>query len=151
MVSTKGASSAGWLVYTPAKTGSKRAKMHISTKAPTMEDLSADDDLLSDILIECVLSRCVDRLFNHTDPDCFPPFSLFCSHLAWGTNTISTHKMDPRYRSPRFDSIEATDIVHKYCVYSQDLPTAIEKVCNMAVVKRYLEHKSLKQRTAFQT
>ncbi|KDN47562.1 hypothetical protein K437DRAFT_267850 [Tilletiaria anomala UBC 951] len=87
-----------------------------------MEDLSADDDLLSDILLD---------------------------HLEW-EQPISTHKMNPQYRSPRFDTSEASGIVRRFCVEMQDVVAGVEAICQMSVVKKLLQRKSSRQQAAFQ-
>ena len=71
-----------------------------------MEDLSADDDILSDILL--------DNLE-------FEP-------------AISTHKMNPHYRGHRFDRNAVSLIVRKRVVVERDITAAIEDLTKLGII-----------------
>ncbi|PWY98791.1 hypothetical protein BCV70DRAFT_164136 [Testicularia cyperi] len=87
-----------------------------------MEDLSADDDILSDILL--------DNLE-------FEP-------------AISTHKMNPNYRGQRFDRNTVSLIVRKRVVVERDITAAIDDLSKLGVVHKYLANKTQRQVGSFQ-
>ncbi|SNX81877.1 uncharacterized protein MEPE_00582 [Melanopsichium pennsylvanicum] len=87
-----------------------------------MEDLSADDDILSDILL--------DNLE-------FEP-------------AISTHKMNPNYRGQRFDRNAVSLIVRKRVVVEKDISAAIEDLSKLGIIQKYLMNKTQRQTTSFQ-
>uniref|UniRef100_V5EW16 SET domain-containing protein n=1 Tax=Kalmanozyma brasiliensis (strain GHG001) TaxID=1365824 RepID=V5EW16_KALBG len=87
-----------------------------------MEDLSADDDILSDILL--------DNLE-------FEP-------------AISTHKMNPNYRGHRFDRNAVSLIVRKRVVVEKDITAAIEDLSKLGIVQKYLTNKTQRQTASFQ-
>ncbi|CAO1630423.1 unnamed protein product [Parajaminaea phylloscopi] len=88
-----------------------------------MEDIAADDDLLSDMLLDSLEFE--------------PP--------------ISTHKMNQAYRSPRFDTQAVIDLVRRRVVIERDIPKALEELCGMSVVRKHLQRKTPRQTQAFQT
>lgn len=65
-----------------------------------VEDLSADDDLLSDLLLD---------------------------NLEWDP-PLATHKMSPHYRSPRVDSAHVARIVRTHCVLRRDCKAALDQL-----------------------
>lgn len=87
-----------------------------------MEDLSADDDILSDILL--------DNLE-------FEP-------------AISTHKMNPNYRGQRFDRNAVSLIVRKRVVVEKDITAAIEDLSKLGIIQKYLSNKTQRQTASFQ-
>ncbi len=87
-----------------------------------MEDLSADDDILSDVL--------VDNLE-------FEP-------------AISTHKMNPNYRGHRFDRNAVSLIVRKRVVVEKDISAAIDDLSKLGIVQKYLTNKTQRQTASFQ-
>lgn len=87
-----------------------------------MEDLSADDDILSDVL--------VDNLE-------FEP-------------AISTHKMNPNYRGHRFDRNAVSPIVRKRVVVEKDISAAIDDLSKLGIVQKYLTNKTQRQTASFQ-
>ncbi len=87
-----------------------------------MEDLSADDDILSDVL--------VDNLE-------FEP-------------AISTHKMNPNYRGHRFDRNAVSLIVRKRVVVEKDISAAIDDLSKLGIVQKYLTNKTQRQIASFQ-
>ncbi|KAJ1030143.1 hypothetical protein NDA16_001055 [Ustilago loliicola] len=87
-----------------------------------MEDLSADDDILSDILL--------DNLE-------FEP-------------AISTHKMNPNYRGHRFDRNAVSLIVRKRVVVEKDITAAIEDLSKLGIIQKYLANKTQRQTASFQ-
>lgn len=87
-----------------------------------MEDLSADDDILSDILL--------DNLE-------FEP-------------AISTHKMNPSYRGQRFDRNAVSLIVRKRVVVEKDITAAIEDLSKLGIIQKYLANKTQRQTASFQ-
>ncbi|SPO20223.1 uncharacterized protein UTRI_00620_B [Ustilago trichophora] len=87
-----------------------------------MEDLSADDDILSDILL--------DNLE-------FEP-------------AISTHKMNPNYRGQRFDRTAVSLIVRKRVVVEKDITAAIEDLSKLGIIQKYLTNKTQRQTASFQ-
>ncbi|SPO21143.1 uncharacterized protein UTRI_00620 [Ustilago trichophora] len=87
-----------------------------------MEDLSADDDILSDILL--------DNLE-------FEP-------------AISTHKMNPNYRGQRFDRNAVSLIVRKRVVVEKDITAAIEDLSKLGIIQKYLTNKTQRQTASFQ-
>ncbi|CDU24164.1 uncharacterized protein SPSC_02793 [Sporisorium scitamineum] len=86
-----------------------------------MEDLSADDDILSDVLL--------DNLE-------FEP-------------AISTHKMNPSYRGHRFDRNAVSLIVRKRVVVEKDITAAIEDLCKLGNIQKYLNNKTQRQIASF--
>ncbi|KAJ9476617.1 SET domain-containing protein [Pseudozyma hubeiensis] len=86
-----------------------------------MEDLSADDDILSDILL--------DNLE-------FEP-------------AISTHKMNPNYRGHRFDRNAVSIIVRKRVVVEKDITAAIEDLGKLGIIQKYLTNKTQRQISSF--
>ncbi|GAC99275.1 hypothetical protein PHSY_006876 [Pseudozyma hubeiensis SY62] len=86
-----------------------------------MEDLSADDDILSDILL--------DNLE-------FEP-------------AISTHKMNPNYRGHRFDRNAVSVIVRKRVVIEKDITAAIEDLGKLGIIQKYLTNKTQRQISSF--
>lgn len=86
-----------------------------------MEDLSADDDILSDILL--------DNLE-------FEP-------------AISTHKMNPHYRGHRFDRNAVSLIVRKRVVVERDITAAIEDLTKLGIIHKYLSNKTQRQISSF--
>ena len=86
-----------------------------------MEDLSADDDILSDVLL--------DNLE-------FEP-------------AISTHKMNPSYRGHRFDRNAVSLIVRKRVVVEKDITAAIEDLCKLGTIQKYLHNKTQRQISSF--
>ncbi|KAJ1041464.1 hypothetical protein NDA11_006173 [Ustilago hordei] len=87
-----------------------------------MEDLSADDDILSDILL--------DNLE-------FEP-------------AISTHKMNPNYRGQRFDRNAVSLIVRKRVVEQKDITAAIEDLGKLGIIQKYLANKTQRQTASFE-
>ncbi|PWN51616.1 hypothetical protein IE53DRAFT_43686 [Violaceomyces palustris] len=87
-----------------------------------MEDLSADDDILSDILLDTLE---------------FEP-------------AISTHKMNPNYRGQRFDRSTVSQIVRRRVVMESDIGAAIEDLSKLGVVQKYLTNKTSRQTVSFQ-
>ncbi|KAN0061979.1 histone lysine methyltransferase Set9 [Thecaphora frezii] len=87
-----------------------------------MEDLSADDDILSDILLDTLE---------------FEP-------------AISTHKMNPHYRGQRFDRATVSQIVRKRVVVERDITKAIEDLGKLGIVQKYLLNKTQRQTASFQ-
>ncbi|SJX60593.1 uncharacterized protein SRS1_11822 [Sporisorium reilianum f. sp. reilianum] len=86
-----------------------------------MEDLSADDDILSDVLL--------DNLE-------FEP-------------AISTHKMNPSYRGHRFDRNAVSLIVRKRVVVEKDITAAIDDLSKLGNIQKYLNNKTQRQIASF--
>ncbi|EPQ26451.1 uncharacterized protein PFL1_06099 [Pseudozyma flocculosa PF-1] len=87
-----------------------------------MEDLSADDDILSDILLDTLE---------------FEP-------------AISTHKMNPNYRGQRFDRGTVSQMVRKRVVVERDVGAAVEDLAKLGIVAKYLQKKTQRQVAGFQ-
>ena len=75
---------------------------------PSMEELQADDDLLSSMLLECV-GVCAVR--SHSSLE-FEP-------------AIVTHKMNPSFRPMRFDREAVTQLVRRHVVWEGNVPAAL--------------------------
>ncbi|PWN28055.1 hypothetical protein BDZ90DRAFT_259882 [Jaminaea rosea] len=88
-----------------------------------MEDISADDDLLGDMLLDSL--------------EFDPP--------------ISTHKMNYTYRSPRFDTSAVINLVRNRVVIEKDVGKALEELCEMPVIRKHLQKKTERQRQTFHT
>ncbi|CAO1624397.1 unnamed protein product [Jaminaea pallidilutea] len=124
-----------WLLFPPSSQGSSDGRVVTDVlcatarwvvqpaTAATMEDIAADDDLLSDMLLDSL--------------EFDPP--------------ISTHKMNQAYRSPRFDTQAVVDLVRRKVVIEGDTSKALDDFCQLSVVRKHLQSKTQRQSQAFQT
>ncbi|CAO1627568.1 unnamed protein product [Sympodiomycopsis kandeliae] len=100
------------------------ARHHNNTGSPlaNMDDIAADDDLLSDMLL--------DKLG-------FSP-------------TISTHKMNPHYRSQRWNTEKLADMVRLRVMIERDIQAAVDELCKLPIIVEHLDRKSSRAKAAFQ-
>ncbi|UZJ51413.1 hypothetical protein CBS101457_000733 [Exobasidium rhododendri] len=87
-----------------------------------MEDIAADDDLLSDMLLDSLE---------------FEP-------------KIATHKMNQSYRSPRYKTQDVIDIVRDKVVVDVDVNGALEALLKLDVIKKHIVGKTTRQTQEFQ-
>ncbi|KAE8268502.1 hypothetical protein A4X09_0g3839 [Tilletia walkeri] len=90
-----------------------------------MHDLSHDDDILSDIL--------VDNLGSNSSSDLF----------------LSTHKMNASYRSHRVHASIVRDLVWEKVIVQHNIASAVDELCTMPIVKKYIADKDSRQLHAF--
>ncbi|CAD6893557.1 unnamed protein product [Tilletia controversa] len=86
------------------------------------QDLSHDDDILSDIL--------VDNLGSENCP-------------------ISTHKMNGSYKSQRVHASLVRDLVWQQVIVEHNITGAVDQLCTMGIVKKYISNKDHRQLHAF--
>ncbi|KAK0522592.1 histone lysine methyltransferase Set9 [Tilletia horrida] len=86
-----------------------------------MPDLSHDDDVLSDILVDNLGYDCA----------------------------LSTHKMNPSYRPQRVHASLVNDLVWRKVVCEHNITGAVEELCMMGMVKKYIADKDQRQLHAF--
>ncbi|PKI83333.1 [histone H3]-lysine(4) N-trimethyltransferase [Malassezia vespertilionis] len=87
-----------------------------------MEELAADDDLLSSMLLDTLE---------------FEP-------------AITTHKMNPLHRNVRFDRDVVSRLVRQHVIWDQNVPAAVAAFMDLPVIKKHTQRKTPAQLRVFE-